>query len=306
VSGQATVADADHGRKSSCTPGFRHPAVYRRGVTVPASQTSLACPICGAASRVLETRTSPAEDAIRRRRQCGSGHRFTSWELREAGSVVRKRDGRLEPFDEAKLRGSIELARVGLAVDADAIVSEIRRHAVTAPLRTNDALSTIEIGTAILVALLDQDPSGIAALRYGSVFLRHRDLASRDDLLEEIDAIVAPQLYVVKRADPEDEPPRKEPFDHSKLLRSLRRALSKTEDYSRAVEFAREIAAQIDQEARTVEAADFRHRQIDADRIGRLVLRRLARVNWVSYARYLSAFNPDEFQEEVERVGASG
>lgn len=50
------------------------------------------CPICGAWSSVLDTREGPLE-SIRRRRMCGNGHKFPTFEIigpaRNAGQIRR-------------------------------------------------------------------------------------------------------------------------------------------------------------------------------------------------------------------------
>ena len=94
------------------------------------------CPLCEAASRVLESRNSEAGAAIRRRRECsGCGHRFTTYERYEQSLFVRKRSGRRQPFDREKLRGALARAAhkrpVGEA-QIDALVISIESELSTA------------------------------------------------------------------------------------------------------------------------------------------------------------------------------
>lgn len=69
------------------------------------------CPFCGHdETKVVDSRVSEAQDAIRRRRECLSCQkRFTTYERREEMPLmVSKRDGSTEPFDRSKLlRGLI-------------------------------------------------------------------------------------------------------------------------------------------------------------------------------------------------------
>lgn len=44
------------------------------------------CPKCGAWSEVIETRLK--KDKVSRRRECGNGHRFTTYELAVKGTVT--------------------------------------------------------------------------------------------------------------------------------------------------------------------------------------------------------------------------
>jgi transcriptional repressor NrdR len=69
------------------------------------------CPRCDSPTKTLETRRVP-DGAVRRRRECTScGHRFTTYEraVPEALEVI-KRDGSRQPFDRAKLLGSLNRA----------------------------------------------------------------------------------------------------------------------------------------------------------------------------------------------------
>src|SRR5437867_3153927 len=71
------------------------------------------CPYCGTAgTRVRESRSADQGAAVRRRRACPScAQRFTTFERREQEPLfVRKRDGARQPFDRAKLRGSLARA----------------------------------------------------------------------------------------------------------------------------------------------------------------------------------------------------
>lgn len=70
------------------------------------------CSRCNAPTRTLETRSAEGGGALRRRRECrGCGHRFTTFERREPEPLfVRKRDGKRERFDRAKLCRALERA----------------------------------------------------------------------------------------------------------------------------------------------------------------------------------------------------
>ncbi len=69
------------------------------------------CPFCGhGETKVVDSRVSESQDAIRRRRECLSCEkRFTTYERREEMPLmVSKRDGTTEPFERGKLlRGLI-------------------------------------------------------------------------------------------------------------------------------------------------------------------------------------------------------
>jgi len=81
------------------------------------------CPKCEHTdSRVVDSRLSRGDRAIRRRRECaGCGHRFTTYERAEREPLtVRKQGGSSEPFDRSKLRRSLEVACAKRPVSRDA------------------------------------------------------------------------------------------------------------------------------------------------------------------------------------------
>lgn len=88
------------------------------------------CPRCQAPSRVLESRRAERGGAIRRRRACSScGHRFTTYERREAEPIaVVKRGGERQRFDRTKLRAALLRAahkRPVSAEDVEALVDRV-------------------------------------------------------------------------------------------------------------------------------------------------------------------------------------
>lgn len=71
------------------------------------------CPFCrNSTSKVVDSRTTDDNSAIRRRRQCSNcGKRFTTVET-TAVSVI-KRSGVTEPFDRAKIVSGVRKACQG-------------------------------------------------------------------------------------------------------------------------------------------------------------------------------------------------
>jgi transcriptional regulator NrdR family protein len=263
--------------------------------------TAIHCPVCQSPSRVLETRALEADKVVRRRRICDNGHRYTTWEFVTA-DFVRKREGSLEPFDEDKLRRSIAKATADDAgVNPDVLLGDIYAAMRSAPARNGDAITTVEVGTMVLRALHEQDPTGISALRYGSVFFRDRHFDSRDELLEAIDEIRDPMLFVAKRMDQGlqdrvEGTGSVEPFNYRKLRRSLKRALEKTPTADNVERILELVASDAREAARTVEdASGVERREVDAHAIGEFVLRRLRQVDFAAYLRFLSAFNRPRF-----------
>ena len=95
------------------------------------------CPFCSADDdKVVDSR--PADDgaAVRRRREClACGRRYTTYErVEELPLMVVKRSGVKEPFDAEKLRGGIERAVAGSAIDP-AAVEALAPTSRSAPVR---------------------------------------------------------------------------------------------------------------------------------------------------------------------------
>ncbi|EPD78104.1 MULTISPECIES: transcriptional regulator NrdR [Atopobiaceae] len=142
------------------------------------------CPKCGyEESKVVDSRSSDNNDAIRRRRECiKCGYRFTTYERREEiPLVVRKKDGHTEPFDRQKLMRGLIAATVkrDIAVERlDALID-----AVESGLRDGgqNEISSEDLGSAVLKELIALDK--VAYIRFASVY---RDFKDVDEFSEEL------------------------------------------------------------------------------------------------------------------------
>ena len=78
---------------------------------------------------MLESRPAGGATATRRRRECGScGHRFTTFERRDAPPLsVRKRDGERQRFDRNKLRAALLRSTHKRQVSADDVEALVER-----------------------------------------------------------------------------------------------------------------------------------------------------------------------------------
>ena len=82
------------------------------------------CPFCGHdETKVVDSRVSESQDAIRRRRECLScEQRFTTYERREEMPLmVTKRDGSAEPFERGKLLRGLVVATAKRNVSTEAL-----------------------------------------------------------------------------------------------------------------------------------------------------------------------------------------
>lgn len=142
------------------------------------------CPKCGCdESKVVDSRPSENNDAIRRRRECiQCGCRFTTYERREdMPLMVVKRDGRKETFERSKLMRGLLTATVKRSVQVgqlealiSGIESELRDKGIT-------EISSEDLGMMVLQRLVDIDK--VAYVRFASVY---RDFKDVDEFNEEL------------------------------------------------------------------------------------------------------------------------
>lgn len=142
------------------------------------------CPKCGCEeSKVVDSRPSEGNDAIRRRRECTKcGFRFTTYErCEEMPLVVIKRDGHKEPFDRQKLMRGLVTATVKRDVPMSELSSLI--DSIESELRDSGTLevSSVNLGSMVLKRLVGVDK--VAYVRFASVY---RDFKDVDEFSEEL------------------------------------------------------------------------------------------------------------------------
>ncbi len=142
------------------------------------------CPTCGCdESKVVDSRPSESNEAIRRRRECvRCGIRFTTYERREElPLVVVKRDGRREPFDRQKVMRGLVAATVKRDLDVaqlDALIDGVENGLRD---RGVSEVASGDLGEMVLVRLRDIDR--VAYVRFASVY---RDFKDIDEFSEEL------------------------------------------------------------------------------------------------------------------------
>ena len=144
------------------------------------------CPKCGFDdTRVVDSRTQEATNAIKRRRECRKcGYRFTTFERCEDPIEVLKSDGSNQPFDRNKLLVGLMRATSKRDIDLSAlngIIDDIERELRG---RTLTAVSSHELGDMVLKRLQKIDK--VAYIRFASVY---RDFQDVDEFIEELDKI---------------------------------------------------------------------------------------------------------------------
>ncbi|MCL2438868.1 MAG: transcriptional regulator NrdR [Coriobacteriia bacterium] len=145
------------------------------------------CPKCGNVdSKVIDSRSSEAQDAIRRRREClECGQRFTTYERREAQPlVVIKRDGTREPFDFHKLRRGLMVASAKRSIsgeDIDILINDIR-DSLQSSFRFE--VDSATLGDMVLLRLKNLD--FVAYVRFASVYKDFRTVEEFTGELAEL------------------------------------------------------------------------------------------------------------------------
>lgn len=145
------------------------------------------CPFCShEETKVIDSRLAGEGRQVRRRRECQScGERFTSFETAELVMPhVTKRDGRREPFDEAKLRGGVVRALEKRPVTSEQIEESISR--ILHRLRT---LGEREIESGMLGELVMEDLRGldeVAYVRFASVYRSFQDVTEFQEEIQRL------------------------------------------------------------------------------------------------------------------------
>jgi transcriptional repressor NrdR len=135
------------------------------------------CPFCGHdETKVVDSRTSEAQDAIRRRRECLScSERFTTYERREEMPLmVVKKDGTTEPFDRGKLLRGLLVATAKRDVPLERLEALIDDIESQLHNEFRYEVESQQLGDLVLRRLRDMDK--VAYVRFASVYRQFQDL----------------------------------------------------------------------------------------------------------------------------------
>ena len=134
---------------------------------------------------VVDSRPTEDGTAIRRRRLCVCGERFTTFErvqFREL--VVVKKNGRKSTLDRDKLSKSIYIAMKKRPIDTETIEKFISSLIRSLEELGQAEISTSIIGTMVMERLKDLDP--VAYVRFASVY---RNFREEKDFVQFVDKI---------------------------------------------------------------------------------------------------------------------
>jgi len=135
------------------------------------------CPYCADdETKVVDSRVSESQDAIRRRREClGCALRFTTYERREEMPLmVVKKDGSTEPFDRGKLLRGLIVATAKRNVSVEELESIIDDIVMELHNALRHEITSHELGDIVLKHLQGLDK--VAYIRFASVYKSFQDL----------------------------------------------------------------------------------------------------------------------------------
>ena len=144
------------------------------------------CSICKKGeTSVVDSRPTEDGTAIRRRRLCVCGARFTTFERVQFREImVVKKNGRKSTFDRDKLAKSIFIALKKRPIDVETIEKFISRISRSLEEMGQSEISSSTIGTMVMEGLKELDP--VAYVRFASVY---RDFQDIKDFSEEINSL---------------------------------------------------------------------------------------------------------------------
>ncbi|MBD5429040.1 transcriptional regulator NrdR [Lactobacillus sp.] len=145
------------------------------------------CPNCHQnSSRVIDSRPSDENRAIRRRRECENcGFRFTTFErVEKAPLLVVKNDGTREPFNREKILHGVVMSAQKRPVSSeqlntlvDHVDNAIRKQGVS-------EISSKDIGEYVMKELADIDD--VAYIRFASIYRQFKDVSGFMEAMEDM------------------------------------------------------------------------------------------------------------------------
>ena len=134
---------------------------------------------------VVDSRPTEDGTAIRRRRLCVCGERFTTFEriqIREL--MVVKKNGRKSSFDRDKLSKSIYIALKKRPIDTETVEKFITNISRSLEELGQSEITSNTIGTMVMDGLKNLDP--VAYVRFASVY---RNFREEKDFIQFVDKI---------------------------------------------------------------------------------------------------------------------
>ena len=145
------------------------------------------CPFCKTGdTSVVDSRPTEDGTAIRRRRTCGCGERFTTFErIQYRELTVVKKNGRKSIFDRDKLSKSIYIALKKRPIDTDTAEKFISNISRSLEEMGQSEIPSSVIGKMVMDALKELDP--VAYVRFASVYRNFREVKDFEQFVDKLD-----------------------------------------------------------------------------------------------------------------------
>ena len=135
---------------------------------------------------VVDSRPTEDGTAIRRRRLCVCGERFTTFErIQYRELMVVKKNGRKSAFDRDKLAKSIYIALKKRPLDTETVEKFISKVSRSLEELGQNEISTNTIGTLVMEGLKELDP--VAYVRFASVYIHFREEKDFVQFVDKLD-----------------------------------------------------------------------------------------------------------------------
>ena len=135
------------------------------------------CPYCGyKEDKVIDSRSTQEESAIRRRREClKCGKRFTTYEyIEEVSVMVIKKDGRREPFDRKKILSGVVRACEKRPISIEKMEDLVTLIERFIQKKYDREVPASKIGELVMEKLKILDD--VAYVRFASVYRQFKDV----------------------------------------------------------------------------------------------------------------------------------
>ena len=145
------------------------------------------CPFCKTGdTSVVDSRPTEDGTAIRRRRTCSCGERFTTFErVQYRELTVVKKNGRKSIFDRDKLSKSIYIALKKRPIDTDTVEKFISNISRSLEEMGQSEIPSNVIGKMVMDGLKELDP--VAYVRFASVYINFREVKDFGQFVDKLD-----------------------------------------------------------------------------------------------------------------------
>ena len=145
------------------------------------------CPFCKTGdTSVVDSRPTEDGTAIRRRRTCSCGERFTTFErVQYRELTVVKKNGRKSTFDRDKLSKSIYIALKKRPLDTDTVEKFISNISRSLEEMGQSEIPSSVIGKMVMDGLKELDP--VAYVRFASVYRNFREVKDFEQFVDKLD-----------------------------------------------------------------------------------------------------------------------